>query len=152
MPAHLITSDQVDAWLADSVNRQLTYHRTSAEAAGNILRQRVDVSRGVIGAYGQGFYTATRADSVHGAVELALAVRLRRPLQGPVDEVAGVVDALARLVTGSPTPRITPEVTAGVRRELLDLGYDGLIVWDAGGDGIDYVIALQAETVKVVQR
>ena len=46
--------------------------------------------------------------------------------------------------------RITPEVAARVRSELISLGYDAIVVRDAGGPGIDYVIALQADTVKVV--
>jgi hypothetical protein len=29
-------------------------------------------------------------------------------------------------------------------------GYDGLVVGDAGGDGIDYVIALDAKSVRIV--
>jgi hypothetical protein len=32
----------------------------------------------------------------------------------------------------------------------VHLGYDGIVVRDAGGDGIDYVIAVEADAVKVV--
>ncbi len=37
-----------------------------------------------------------------------------------------------------------------IRDELLRAGYDGIIVRDGGGDGIDYVIAIDNATVKVV--
>lgn len=37
-----------------------------------------------------------------------------------------------------------------MRLELLSLGYDGIVIRDGGGDGVDYVIALDAATVKVV--
>lgn len=30
-------------------------------------------------------------------------------------------------------------------------GYDGMIIRDAGGDGIDYIVAFQAEAVRIVQ-
>jgi hypothetical protein len=37
-----------------------------------------------------------------------------------------------------------------IRRELLAGGYDGLVVYDGGGDGVDYVIALVEGIVRVV--
>ena len=45
---------------------------------------------------------------------------------------------------------MTPSLGRQLRRELLRSGYDGLIVGDAGGDGIDYVIAIVDESVRIV--
>jgi hypothetical protein len=58
-PPHVIAPDEVAAWLADSVNKVVTYHRTTREGAQDIIDRGVDVSRSRIGAYGQGFYTTT---------------------------------------------------------------------------------------------
>ena len=52
---------------------------------------------------------------------------------------------------------ITPEeidawlADAEIRRTLLREGYDGIIVRDAGGDGLDYVIALDGRSVKLLR-
>ena len=37
-----------------------------------------------------------------------------------------------------------------MRLELLRLGYDGIVIHDGGGDGIDYAVAIDEATVKVV--
>jgi hypothetical protein len=149
-PPHLIVPDEVADWLLDSVNGRVTYHRTSVQAAHDIVRRGVDISRSRIGSYGQGFYTATESDPFYGVAELPQAIRLVHPLTGGPDEVAAVVDSIAdRLGPGGRL--ITPPVAAAIRRELRSLGYDGIIVSDGGGDGIDYVIALESRAVKVVQ-
>ena len=51
---------------------------------------------------------------------------------------------------GAPGGRITPTIAAAIRLELMRLGYDGIVVVDGGGDGVDYVIALVSEAVRVV--
>jgi hypothetical protein len=148
-PRHLIDRDEVPGWLADSVNKRVTYHRTTSNAAREIVERGVDVARSRVGAYGQGFYSATRGDPFFGDVELAVAIRLVRPLQGGDAAVGEVIDAIAnRLEPG--VGRITPRLAGAVRRVLLDLGYDGIIVTDGGGDGIDYVIALDGASVRLL--
>ena len=151
VPPHIIRPEEVDGWLADSVNKAVTYHRTSHEAARSIKERGVDLSHVWIGSYGHGFYTATEAEVFHGEAEVAVAVRLTRPLQGDPESVGRVVDDVIVLVSGGKS-RLTPPVAAAVRRELLRMGHDGIIVTDGGGDGIDYVIALDAGTVKVVSQ
>lgn len=146
---HLILASEVPGWLVDSVNKAVTYHRTTRAAAQDILEHGVDVARSRIGSYGQGFYTATDPGAFPGDATLAVAIRTRHPLVGELEEIADQIDAIARVVTGS--PRITPAVSAAIRRELVRVGYDGIVVRDAGGDGIDYVVALDSRTVKVIQ-
>lgn len=149
-PTHLITPDEVDAWLADSVNKVVTFHRTTRWAAHDIVRSGADITRSHVGSFGQGFYTATRSDAFFGEAEVAVAVRIRRPLLGHLDEIEEQMDDfLARL--GAPQRRMTPDVAAAVRQELLRLGYDGILIQDAGGDGVDFVIALENQQVKAVQ-
>jgi hypothetical protein len=140
--------DEVDAWLADSVNKRVTYHRTSAAAAEQIIAQGVDISTSRIGSFGLGFYTATESDPFYGPVEIAVAVRTVRPLVGDLDAIEALMD---RLAARFGRDRLTPEVAAAIRRELLDSGYDGIVVRDAGGDGVDYVIALDESSVRVVR-
>lgn len=149
-PPHLIAPDEVADWLVGSANQRVTYHRTSVQAARDIVRRGVDISRSRIGSYGQGFYTATESDPFYGVAELSVAVRLLRPLIGGPDDVATVVDSIADRL-GPPGSRITPPVAAAIRRELRALGYDGIMVIDGGGDGIDFVIALDGRSVRVVQ-
>src|SRR5919202_1323840 len=88
-PPHIIEPDQVDAWLADSVNRQVTYHRTTREAALDTLEHGVDIGRSRIGAFGQGFYTvAVRpTDLQRGEAAVPVVIRLRRPFVGDHEEV-----------------------------------------------------------------
>jgi len=148
-PPHLIAPSEVDAWLADSAVKTVTYHRTSRDAARAIVERGVRVERSRIGAYGQGFYTATRTDEFYGEVELGFAVRLRAPLVGSAEEVGRAINRLVRRfdpIKGE----LSPPVARSVRRELLSSGYDGLVVRDAEGDGVDYVIALFDEVVRVV--
>ena len=82
-PPHIISPDDVDAWLADSAVRVVTYHRTTRWAARSILERGVDMQLSRIGAYGQGFYTSTRTPGEElGDVTLPVAIRLQRPLIG----------------------------------------------------------------------
>lgn len=146
---HIIAPDEVETFLAGSVVRTVTYHRTSRFGAQSILERGIDISRSRIGAYGQGFYTTTESDPFFGDVVVTLAVRLVSPLYGDENWVAEVVNHIAARL-GDRSGRITPEVAAGIRQELMNLGYDGIVVIDGGGDGIDYVIALEERVVKVV--
>jgi len=60
------------------------------------------------------------------------------------------VDELIRDPRGRPLP-IDAATAARIRQQLVQQGYDAIIVRDGGGDGIDYVVALVASTVKVVR-
>jgi hypothetical protein len=149
-PPYLIAPDEVASWLADSVNHRVTFHRTIAQAAEEIRRRGVDISRSRIGAYGQGFYSATEPDAFFGDVVLPVAIRLVSPLVGDLVSVGDIVDSITdRLAPLS--RRITPPIAAALRRELLMLGYDGIVVLDGGGDGVDYVVALSGQSVRVIQ-
>lgn len=149
-PPHLISPDEVPDWLADSVNGRVTYHRTSKAAAREIMRRGIDISRSRIGSYGQGFYSATETDTYFGDVVLPVAIRLKAPLTGDVASVAEVVDSITSRLSPL-SGRLTPEIAAAIRRELLSRGYDGMVVEDGGGDGVDYVIALDGASVRVIE-
>ena len=127
----------------------MTYHRTTPTAARRIVERGVRIAASRIGSYGQGSYTATESDAFHGDTELVVAVRTRTPLRGPEAEIADFADGVARELRPA-NPRITPDVAAEIRRRRIRLGYDGIVALDAGGDGVDYVIALRGETVRVV--
>jgi hypothetical protein len=63
------------------------------------------------------------------------------------------VDELVDLLVRRHDPRrgeLSPRVAAAVRRDLLANGYDGLVVRDGDGDGIDLIIALRDDIVRVV--
>jgi len=127
----------------------ITYHRTSSQAAAQIRARGVDPERSRVGSFGQGFYTSTVEEVEFGSVTIAVAVRLLSPLTGAFAEIEDLVDR----ITARLSPRsgaLTMVVAAGIRRELLRLGYDGIIVPDGGGDSVDWVIALAGESVKVV--
>jgi hypothetical protein len=148
-PPHQIDRNQVADWLADSIVTRVTYHATSFEAASHILEHGVDIERSRSGAYGEGFYTATEPDPFFGPAILEVAIRLQHALAGSANDVEVVIDAIAR----RSRPRdygLTLYGSRAVRRELLDLGYDGIVIYDGGGDGVDYVIALDEATVKIV--
>ena len=148
--SHLILPEPVTEWLAESVVKTVTDHRTSALAADSIREHGVDIERSEHGSFGLGFYTATRVDEFFGDTNLTVAVRARNPLIGSLDEVGRFVDDLSLRLRPRAQGRMTRDAAAAVRLELLDLGYDGVVVFDGGGDGIDFVIALGAESVKVV--
>jgi hypothetical protein len=117
--------------------------------AERIRRLGVDLERSRVGAFGSGFYTATTEEEEYGPVRLTVAVRLLNPLTGRFADVEEAVDRIAARLN-PPRGQISPAVSAGIRRELLRLGYDGIIVPDGGGDGVDWVIALIGDAVKVV--
>jgi hypothetical protein len=150
-PPHIISPEDVDAWLADSAVRVVTYHNTDRRSADAILRDGVQIERSWNGSFGRGFYTTTVPDPFYGEIAMTVAVRLLHPLHGDEDRVGDVVAMISRRV-GDRTGRLSPPVAAAVRQELLSLGYDGIVVVDGGGDGVDYVIALEARAVKVVRR
>jgi hypothetical protein len=150
-PSHLILPEEVDAWLADSAVKVVTYHRTSVLGARSILAQGVDIARSRIGAYGQGFYTATApVDEELDDVTLTVAVRLRSPLVGYAEALAVRVDEIIVTRYGRLRP-ITTDVASAVRRVLVGLGYDGLVIRDVEEEGLDYVVAFFGTSVKVVQ-
>jgi hypothetical protein len=149
LPPHLIRRRDVAAWLADSVNQRVTYHNTTPLAAAGILRLGVRIEASRIGSFGQGFYTATTPDPFFGEAEIAVAVRLLNPLMGHLDAIEAQMEQLTeRLSPGS--PRITPSLAPRIRRHLLAARYDGLVIRDGGGDGIDHVIALVDGNVRVI--
>lgn len=129
---HLIRLRDVAEWLADSVVKGVTLHRTTEQAAARIRDLGVEIEASRISSFGPGFYTATWTDLPEGLVD-----------------VAAVIDDLARIVSPR-DPSITPEVAAGIRQHLLELGYDGVVVRDGGGDGVDYVVAILESSVRVV--
>lgn len=150
MPEHVIPSAEVDDWLADSVVKKVTYHRTTWSAATDIVEYGIDLDRSEIGAFGQGFYTATEPESWRGPAQVSVAIKMSNPLVGSIDDVSDVIDPIVPRLR--PRARgITPDVAAAIRQELLAMGYDGIIVRDGGGDGIDYVIAIRDGTARVVR-
>jgi hypothetical protein len=150
-PPHIISPDDVDDWLADSVVRVVTYHRTTDLAGRAILERGIDIARSRIGTYGQGFYTSTATPAEEfGEITLTVAVRLRRPLVGSQEHIAAQVDDLVIERYGSLRP-ITPPVAAAIRRRFIHLEYDRLVIHDVDGEGTDYVVALFGASVKVIQ-
>lgn len=150
-PPHLIAPDQVTSWLAGSSVSATTFHRTSREAADRIHRLGIDPERSQVGSFGCGFYTATIEQEEFGPEPVEVAIRLLAPLTGTFDDIEEMIDRIAMRLN-PPSGRISHAVAAGIRRELIHLGYDGIIVPDGGGDGVDWVIALFGESVKVVVR
>jgi hypothetical protein len=148
-PPHLISPEDVADWLAGSSVLGATFHRTSREAADRIRRLGADPERSRVGSFGSGFYTATFEEEEYGPALVIVAIRLLMPLTGAFDDVEEIVDHIARRLN-PPRGEITTRVAAQIRRELLRLGYDGIIVPDGGGDGVDWVIALTGDAVKVV--
>jgi hypothetical protein len=149
-PGHLIAPGEVNAWLADSAVKSVTYHRTSHQAARDIIAHGIDPSRSFHAAYGQGFYTSTVPDEFFGETQLAIAVRSRNPLAGPAAAVEQIVDDMLWRLRPQARGRMMPDVAMAIRRELLRLGYDGMVIGDAGGDGVDYVVVIAPGTAKVV--
>src|SRR5262249_43348658 len=115
------------------------------------IRERgVNIERSRGGAFGQGFYTATQRGVFPGDDEVEVAIRLRRPLQGHLDEIESRIDELTERFSGTGR-RLTARGAAVIRAELRTQGHDGIIVYDGGGDGVDYVVALAADFVRVVR-
>src|SRR5207248_5022187 len=137
-PPHLIEPSEVAAWLADLVVKSVTYHNTTPQAAAIIRRYGVDIDASRIGSVGQGFYTTTVPDVVFGDVAVPVAIRLRDSLIGHLDDLAIARERLVGRLNPT-TRRLTPDVGRLIRHEPLNAGYDGLVVDDAGGAGVDYV-------------
>jgi hypothetical protein len=148
-PPHLIARDDVPAWLADSANQRVTYHNTTPSAAAQIRRSGVRIEASRIGSFGQGFYTSTEPDPFFDDVTVEVAIRLRAPLVGHLDAVEAYMDCLTNRLNPE-DPSMTPALARRVRHVLLAEGYDGLVIRDAGGDGIDHGIAIVDGTVRVV--
>ncbi len=102
-----------------------------------------------MGSFGSGFYTATTEEEEYRPAGVVVAIRLLNPLTGRLEDVEEVIDRIAARLN-PPHGQISTLVAAGIRRELLRLGYDGIIVPDGGGDGVDWVFALIGNTVKVL--
>ncbi|MFN8633330.1 MAG: hypothetical protein U0893_05695 [Chloroflexota bacterium] len=148
-PPHLISPDAVADWLAGSAVLAVTYHRTSRESAERIRRTGVVPARSRVGTFGAGFYTASVEEEEYGPATLVVAIRLVSPLSGDLDDVEAIIDRIAARLN-PPRGEITEAVAQAIRLELLNLGYDGIIVRDGGGDGVDWVVALTGASVKVV--
>lgn len=146
---HLITANEVSDWLAGSAVARVAYHRTTALSARSIQVRGVNLARCRTGAYGQGFYSSTEVDEYHGDTTVTVAIRLTRPVVGHMDEVVRLIDDIIYAAYGR-MRSLTPEVAMEIRRRLIRLGYDGLVINDAGGDGIDDVVALHPHSVRIV--
>ncbi len=139
MPSHLIRRGEVALWLRDSAVKEVTIHRTSAEAAESIVRGGVRIAFTDSGStWGQGFYSSTIPDRQYGDVSVRVAVRLRQPLsirdaidgQDVLDELRGRAE------------------TDDARVAVLAAGFDGVLVHYGPGDV--WVVAYHDEQVKVV--
>jgi hypothetical protein len=139
-PSHLIRRREVAAWLAESVVREITVHRTSAEAAARIIRDGVRIERSAREVrWGQGFYTSNRPDLQYGDTSVAVAVRLRRPFVAE-DSIEGqerIDEMLAE--AGSDDVRAVPQAA----------GYDGVVVHFPDGEA--WVVAFADDQVKVIR-
>jgi hypothetical protein len=139
-PAHIITPDEVDAWLADSAVKVVTVHRTDPDSARDIMEHGVDLTKGDRdAAWGWGFYSSTIGAAQYGEAEVRVAMRLTHPLVLP-DTVRGaeiVDDLMAR--TG----------TDDLRLAVLDAGYDGIVLHFGATEM--WVVAYRDDQVKVVE-
>ncbi len=138
-PAHIITPDEVDAWLADSAVKVVTVHRTDPGSARDITEQGVDIGKTSTDAgWGQGFYSGTLPDIQYGAASVRVAVRLSQPLiiRDSIRDV-GILEELQREAG-----------TADPREAVLGAGYDGVVIHFGPGDM--WVVAYSNDQVKVV--
>jgi hypothetical protein len=67
-----------------------------------------------------------------------------------IEDVESAIDDLGYRLRPEDRGRMTIAAAVMVRDELLRMGYDALVIRDAGGDGVDVVVALRREIVKVV--
>src|SRR5437868_913526 len=112
---HVISPDEVDAWLAGSAVGVTTYHHTSAISAHAILERGVTLARCRTGAYGHGFYSSTVVDDYHGDTTITVAIRLLRPVVGHMDDVVGFLDRIIYELFGR-ARSLTPDVAVAIRR------------------------------------
>ncbi len=141
-PGHLISRDEVPAWLADSAVKQTTVHVTSRAAAESIWREGVRIKRtGEEGKYGYGFYSAIRLDPQYGDTPVWVAVKLRRPLV--LRDSVRDMDLVYDLAEVHPDLPLNEAIRAG--------GYDGVVVYYGGGTGDGWVVAFDAAQVKIVE-
>ncbi|MGD9892964.1 MAG: hypothetical protein AB7R89_07905 [Dehalococcoidia bacterium] len=139
-PAHIIQHSEVAAWLADSIVKVTTVHRTTAESAAAILRAGVHIEHTAVDvAWGRGFYTTNRPQRHAGDTNVRVAVRLRRPLvvDDPI-EGQEQIDTLLREAGNE-----------DIRAVLQGAGYDGVVVRFL--DGEMWAVAHSDEQVKVVR-
>jgi hypothetical protein len=139
MPSHLITPDEVEAWLAGSAVQAVLQHRTNPVAADLIERFGVEIGLGdTEAAWGQGFYACNYSEPQYGSAVLRVAVRLTHPLVLP-DSVrgAGIMDDLLREAG-----------TEDMRAAVLGAGYDGLVIHFPRDQF--WVVAYRDEQVKIV--
>jgi hypothetical protein len=138
-PAHQIIPAEVDVWLADSVVKAVTYHRTDAISARGIIARGVDLAEAdLAGAWGRGFYSSTVPDPQYGSIEIAVAAPLRVPLV--IRDTVREAERVDRLLLQAGTDDF--------REAFLGAGYDGAVIhypW-----GITWVVAYFSHQVRVV--
>lgn len=137
---HIIAWAEVDDWLADSVVKTVTHHRTSWSNARDILEQGVRLElASADAAWGQGFYSSTLDTPEYGEAVVRVAVKLTRPLVIR-DTIAGA-ELLDELLLRAQTQDF--------RAAIVAAGYDGVIVhW---GPKDQWVVAFSAEQVRIVK-
>jgi hypothetical protein len=137
-PVHVISPEEVDAWLADSAVKVITIHRTDVASAQSIITDGVDLTRcSDDAAWGQGFYSRSSADPQYGEATVRVAVRLQSPLE-IMDSVrdAGILELLTAQAG-----------TDDFRAAIQAAGYDGVLV-HYGQQLV--VVAFESSQVKVV--
>ena len=145
-----IGEDEVSNWLADSANKEITYHVTSQESSNAIETNGVDVSRSSAGGliFGQGFYTSTSLEDAKsqantpGAGVVRVAIKMKNPLDLTKDPSKwGILSEIQ-------TSGFNAESQEKIRKHLLDAGYDGIILPGSGGARV--VVAITNDSVRVV--
>lgn len=138
-PLHLIGPDEVAAWLADSIVKTVTIHRTDQISARDITERGVDIGRASPDAgWGRGFYSTLIPDRRFGEAEVRIAVRLVRPLV-ILDSVRDA-EVLETLTSRAANDDFREAILAG--------SYDGVVIHFGPGDIT--VVAFWDEQVKVV--
>ncbi len=142
-----IGKSEVEAWLADSKNKVITYHVTDDAGARSLLKG--GVTRMGMGALGPGFYTSSKSGSEslsHGATrELQVAVRLEHPLVGSSTVIQHYYDKM--LAASQRDPNGSPEKL----RQAMLKDYDGFIVHNVSwANNADWVVAFKPESVRFV--
>lgn len=139
-PAHIIRHSEVASWLADSVVKLTTVHRTTAESAAAILRDGVRIDQSAVDVrFGFGFYTTTHPHPQYGNANVRVAIRLQHPFIAN-DPIEGdeLVDTMRQVARSDDT-----------RSVLQAAGYDGVVVHFP--DGEMWVIAFADDQVKIVR-